>query len=119
VRFERADVQSLPFGDDAFEAVINANMVHLVPAPAAMLNEIERVLKPGGKLLITDLRRSWLGLVEAEIRSALTVNEVEELLCRTNLREGVLTSSTIWWRFSVFDDPTASRGLPANGSGEV
>jgi hypothetical protein len=33
-----------------------------------------RVLDPGGMLFIADLRRSWLGWIEGEIRSALTVH---------------------------------------------
>jgi ubiquinone/menaquinone biosynthesis C-methylase UbiE len=101
VTFERADVQAMPYDDDAFDVVINTNMVHLVEDPIQMLNEIERVLAPGAFLFIADLRRSWLGLFEREIRSALTLSEVQILFDQSRLREGFLTGSVLWWRFET------------------
>jgi ubiquinone/menaquinone biosynthesis C-methylase UbiE len=76
-------------------------MVHLVEDPVQMLNEIERVLAPKGFLFIADLRRSWLGLIEKEIKSALTLGEAKELFRQSKLREGVFSSSNIWWRFET------------------
>lgn len=99
VRFEKADVQAMPFDDDAFDVVVSANMAHLVEDPVAMLNELERVLAPRGFLFVADLRRSWLGWVEREIRSAFTVQEVRELLTRSRVRPGDLRSGLLWWRF--------------------
>lgn len=101
VRFEKADVQQIPYEDNSFDVVLNLNMVHLVENPVQMLNEIERILAPDGYLFIADLRRSWLGLIEREIRSALTLTEARELFKRSRLRAGVLSSSLLWWRFEV------------------
>jgi ubiquinone/menaquinone biosynthesis C-methylase UbiE len=101
VRFEHADVQHIPYDDDSFDVVLNANMVHLVEDPVAMLNEIERVLAPGGTLFIADLRRSWLGWIEREIRSALTVAEARELIERSALRPGALSRDLLWWRYET------------------
>jgi ubiquinone/menaquinone biosynthesis C-methylase UbiE len=101
VRFEHADAQQIPYGDDAFDVVLNANMVHLVDDPLAMLNEMERVLSPGGAFYIADLRRSWLGWIEREIRSALAVAEARELLRRSALRVGVFTHDLLWWRYET------------------
>jgi ubiquinone/menaquinone biosynthesis C-methylase UbiE len=107
VRFEHADVQQIPYDRDAFDVVLNANLVHLVEDPVAMLNEIERVLAPGGLLFIADLRRSWLGWIEREIRSALTLAEAKELLGRSALRPGVFSKDLLWWRYET-------SGLPAS-----
>jgi ubiquinone/menaquinone biosynthesis C-methylase UbiE len=101
VRFERGDVQKLPYDDDSFHAVLNINMVHLVENPVQMLNEIERVLVPEGFLFMADLRRSWLGLLEKEIKSALTVDEAKALLSQAKVRKGVLSSNLLWWRFET------------------
>ena len=90
-QFERADVQQLPYEDDTFDVAVNANVVHLVPDPVAMLNEIERVILPDGHLFITDLRRSWMAIFEREIRSGLTVDEARELFPQSNLRAGQST----------------------------
>jgi ubiquinone/menaquinone biosynthesis C-methylase UbiE len=101
VRFVKADVQQIPYDDDSFDVVINANMVHLVADPVRMLDEIERVLTPAGHLFIVDLRRSWLALVEKEMRAALTLPEAREMLSQSRLRAGVFSSSLIWWRFEA------------------
>ena len=99
--FEMADVQQIPYEDDSFDVVLNANMVHLVKDPISMLDEIERVLVPGGYLFIADLRRSWLGLFEKEIRSALTLSEARELFRQSQLRQGAFSWGLLWWRFEA------------------
>jgi ubiquinone/menaquinone biosynthesis C-methylase UbiE len=101
VVFERADVQAMPYDDDAFDVAINTNMLHLVEDPIQMLDEIERVLAPGAFLFIADLRRSWLGLFEREIQSALTAPEAAALIRQSRLREGFFTASVLWWRFET------------------
>ena len=101
VRFEHADVQQIPYDDDSFDVVLNANMVHLVQDPIRMLNEIERVLAPKGMVFVADLRRSWLGWIEREIRSALTVAEAKELFSQSELRPGAFSQDLLWWRYET------------------
>ena len=101
LRFEMADVRKIPYDDNSFNVVLNINMVHLVEDPVQMLNEMERILVPDGFLFIADLRRSWLGLIEKEIKSALTLEEARELFSQSKLRQGVFSSSIIWWRFEI------------------
>jgi len=101
LNFEMGDVQKIPYDDNFFDVVLNINMVHLVENPVQMLNELERVLVPNGYVFIADLRRSWLGLIEKEIKSALTLQEAIELFSQSKLREGVFASSIIWWRFET------------------
>ncbi|MGA2266631.1 MAG: methyltransferase domain-containing protein [Phycisphaerae bacterium] len=52
-----AAAASLPFPDDSFEAVVSTGVMHHWKDPAADLNEIHRVLKPGGYALLYDLVR--------------------------------------------------------------
>jgi ubiquinone/menaquinone biosynthesis C-methylase UbiE len=101
VSFERADVQEIPYDDDSFGAVINLQMLHIVEDPVAMLDEMERVLSPGGVLFMADIRRSWVGLLDRVFRSALTVEEARDLIGRSNLREGVFSSDLLWWRYET------------------
>jgi ubiquinone/menaquinone biosynthesis C-methylase UbiE len=105
VRFQKADVQEIPFEDGAFDVVLNLNMVHLVSKPLTMLAELERVLKPGGSLFVADLRRSVLGLLEKEIRSALSAREARELIRASALRPGRFSRGLIWWRFECITSP--------------
>jgi ubiquinone/menaquinone biosynthesis C-methylase UbiE len=99
VDFRKADVSDIPFPDDSFDVLLNVNVVHLVEDPDRMFAEMERVLKPGGALFLADLRRSFLGLFEREIRSALSSREALDLIRRSALREGAFSSGLIWWRY--------------------
>jgi ubiquinone/menaquinone biosynthesis C-methylase UbiE len=99
VRFEKADVQKIPYAENTFDVAINVNMVHLVEDPISMLNEIERILVSGGHLFIADLRRSWLGLLEEEIKAAMTIREARKLFSQSDLRPGNFYWSLIWWKF--------------------
>lgn len=52
VSFQEADGRSLPFADDAFDAVVfHATLCH-VPEPEVMLHEAVRVLRSGGCLAV-------------------------------------------------------------------
>jgi ubiquinone/menaquinone biosynthesis C-methylase UbiE len=55
--FVQGDAQDLPFPDQAFDAVINVESSHLYPHFPKFLDEVARVLKPGGHFLYTDARR--------------------------------------------------------------
>lgn len=101
VRFEVGDVQQISYEDDSFDVVLNVNMVHIVEQPIQMLNEIERILDPKGFLFVADLRRSWLSLIEKEIKSALTLGEARKLFGESELRQGVFSSDLLWWRFEA------------------
>ncbi|HEX2912527.1 MAG TPA: class I SAM-dependent methyltransferase [Chloroflexia bacterium] len=52
-RVSRAQVQQLPFPDDSFETVISTFPTEYIIDPAS-LKEIQRVLYPGGRLVIVD-----------------------------------------------------------------
>jgi ubiquinone/menaquinone biosynthesis C-methylase UbiE len=52
-----ADAKKLPFADGAFAAVISNSIVHHIPEPAAVLAEMVRALRPGGRIFVRDLLR--------------------------------------------------------------
>lgn len=49
---QKADITSLPYPDAAFDKVIAGNVIHLVKDPYAVLDELLRVCKPNGKVII-------------------------------------------------------------------
>ena len=55
--FVVGDAAALPFEDQSFDAVVSTLSVHHWDDPGAGLAEIARVLKPGGRALIWDLRQ--------------------------------------------------------------
>ena len=48
----RADIVALDFPDESFDIVVAANVIHLLDEPLKALAEMDRVLRPGGKLII-------------------------------------------------------------------
>ena len=46
--------ERLPYADGAFDVVVSCNMFHYVRRPIPALREMQRVLRPGGELVITD-----------------------------------------------------------------
>lgn len=54
VRRAGLDGQSLPFGDDAFDAALSTWSLCTIPDPAAALREVRRVLRPGAALYFVE-----------------------------------------------------------------
>ena len=52
VRFECADITNIKCRDAMFDKVVAGNVIHLLPDPGKALAELERVVKPGGKIII-------------------------------------------------------------------
>ena len=56
LQFVKGDAENLPFPDQSFDAVINVESSHLYPQFPRFLDEVTRVLRPGGHFLYADLR---------------------------------------------------------------
>ena len=52
VRFAQADITKLDYPDGRFDAVVAANVIHLLDEPLQALQELDRVCRPGGRLII-------------------------------------------------------------------
>lgn len=46
--------ESLPCEDESFDVVVSCNVFHYIRRPVDALREMDRVLRPGGQLVITD-----------------------------------------------------------------
>ena len=49
---EQADITHLRYADDSFDAVVAANVIHLLPEPGDALKELKRVTRPGGTIIV-------------------------------------------------------------------
>ncbi len=103
VEYVKGDAQTMPFDDNFFDGIFTNGSLHEWAQPQKILNEIYRVLKPGGKYLISDLRRDMNPLVEwfmklvtqpkeikpgliTSINAAYTPEEITALLRETALK---------------------------------
>jgi ubiquinone/menaquinone biosynthesis C-methylase UbiE len=55
IKFQRGDVERMPFADASFDLVTSRYSAHHYPHPLDALREIARVLKPGGTFLLVDV----------------------------------------------------------------
>jgi len=107
IRFETGDACRLHFPDHHFDLVMCNSLLHHAADPLATLNEVARVTRPQGALLLRDLRRpsallfpfhiAWFGrhyqglmkrLFTDSVRAAYTVPELEDLLARSKIVGG-------------------------------
>ncbi len=78
--FQQTDGRTLTAGSGRFDAVFANMYLHHAPQPQAAIREMARILKPGGKLVITDLDSHdqawmreamadrWLGFKRSDVR---------------------------------------------------
>ncbi|WP_321417181.1 class I SAM-dependent methyltransferase [uncultured Desulfobacter sp.] len=52
--FQTGDAEHLPFADNTFDVVVTRNLVWTLPDPQAAIREWHRVLKPEGRIIISD-----------------------------------------------------------------
>jgi len=79
--FRVADAQRLPFEDNTFDCVCSMGVLHHVPDTQKAIDEIKRVLKPGGRLIVMFYHRysakyQW----NYRLRSWLTEKSMQQLV---------------------------------------
>ena len=104
--FVVADAAQLPFPDAGFDLVLSNSLLHHLQHPVEVLIELARLAKPGGVVLLRDLRRPsrlafplhvrWFGryysglmkkLYVDSVRAAYTADELRRLLQRSGLAD--------------------------------
>ncbi|MFB6283167.1 MAG: methyltransferase domain-containing protein [Halobacteria archaeon] len=57
VEFVKGDAENLPFADGEFDVVWSSGSIEYWPNPVATLDDMRRVTKPGGKVLVVGPKR--------------------------------------------------------------
>lgn len=65
VVFKIENAEHLTFPDRSFDAIFSVNVFHILEKPLVVLDEIIRVLRPGGKAVLADLSAKGLEIINA------------------------------------------------------
>ena len=68
-----ADAEALPFEDESFDTVTGGFIMCTIPDPAAALDEIARVLKPGGRYLFLEHVHAGEGTLLGRIQDLIEI----------------------------------------------
>ena len=112
VEYSHSSGEIMPFDDEEFDAVFTNGSLHEWSEPENTFNEIWRVLKKGGRVFISDLRRDMFFLIKwflwinskpkqirpgliTSINAAYTPDELRELIKGTKLENCIVSGNPI------------------------
>lgn len=90
VEFRLSEIEALPLADNAVDIIISNCVINLSPEKRRVYSEAFRVLKPGGRLAISDIVAAVELPLEVKndmalhcgcVAGASTVQEIESMLC--------------------------------------
>ncbi len=96
VEFRLGEIEHLPLADQAVDVIISNCVINLSPEKLDVYREAFRILKPGGRLAISDVvataplppeLKNDLALVSGCIAGAATIDEIEEMLLEAGFQD--------------------------------
>jgi arsenite methyltransferase len=114
VEFKLGEIENLPVEDNSIDLIISNCVINLTPDKSKAYGEAFRVLKPGGRILVSDL--ITVGFIPEEIRKsfqawsnciagAMEKNEYLNVIKNAGFRDVEIKSE------KVFTEPDMNEGL--------
>jgi ArsR family transcriptional regulator len=98
VTWKRGDLERLPIADESVDVALLSQALHHAEDPVRALSEAERILRPGGRVLVLDLREHgeawvraklgdrWLGFRDDQLRGMLEAAGFDRVDVRVGAR---------------------------------
>jgi 2-polyprenyl-3-methyl-5-hydroxy-6-metoxy-1,4-benzoquinol methylase len=97
-------VERLPFADESFDVVLCSEVVEHLRSPRAGVGELARVVRPGGRLVLTTPNRAWLpALLLASALRMRPYEGIENWVWPRALRRWMQEAGLVVERFGGFN----------------
>jgi len=116
VEFRLGEIENLPVSDNSVDVIISNCVINLAPDKKRVFMEAFRVLKPGGRLMISDIvllkelpetiknsLEAYVGCVSGAVKREKYINAIKE----SGFQEVTITDETTFPFESLDNDPTA------------
>lgn len=99
ITWKRGELQKVPLADASVDVAIASQALHHAHDPAVALSEARRILRPGGRLLVLDLRQHteewvqetlgdrWLGFTPERLEALISGAGFDHVKVRTGARK--------------------------------
>jgi ubiquinone/menaquinone biosynthesis C-methylase UbiE len=124
VEFRLGEIENLPAANDSVDVVISNCVINLAPNKSRVFDEAFRVLRPGGRFMISDLvltkelPNSVKESVEAYVgcvAGAIKKEEYLEAISQAGFREIRIVDETPFPTQIIGNDPTAKEIIEKSG----
>lgn len=116
VEFRLGEIENLPVADNSVDAVISNCVINLAPDKGRVFKEAYRVLKPGGRLMVSDIVllkelpdfiRNSIAAYVGCISGAMMKDEYIEVIREAGFHEAKIIDETVFPIEYMANDPTA------------